>query len=168
MWPAATGAVRSAPRRSASHPRPGSSRSAGSGRTVVKANCRVRQSSIRFADARPACRVCTRSISRSSVPRSSRPRVTPQPLREADAVPRQVQVVLRHPPCVELAGADDDLDDVLELGDAPLPELVRHRDRDRLAVVGEGLLAGVELLAADVARGSGRCRRSGAGRAAPT
>ena len=58
-------------------PRPGSSRSAGSGRTVVKANCRVRQSSIRFDVPGPAWRVCTRSISRSSVPSGSMPRVTP-------------------------------------------------------------------------------------------
>ena len=56
-------------------PRPASSRCAGSGRAVVRVTCRVRQSSIRFAAPPPMCRVWTRSISRSSVPRSPMPRV---------------------------------------------------------------------------------------------
>ena len=66
--------------------RPGSSRSAGSGRTVAKANCRVRQSSIRFGIVRTTCRVCTRSISNSSVPVGLMPRDTPRPSSASERV----------------------------------------------------------------------------------
>ena len=77
--------------------------------------------------------------------------MTPRTSEFGRAVPRQVEVRLGQPTDVEVAGADDHLEDVLNLADAPLPELVRDRDVDRLAVVGEGLLAWLQSLAADVA-----------------
>ena len=109
---------------------------ASSGRTVVKVTMVVVQSSGGPSGGLRS-RVCTRAMSRSSEP--------PRALRVLGGVVRgRSRAGLRQEPCVKFIGAGDQLENVLVLDHAELPEFVGDRGRDFLTAEGGILLPGLE------------------------